>query len=71
MELLRWAGRQDNKPIKAETFAYAVSMKMSDEQSANLTTQLWGFLAAVVSGSAETMFTRADQAVGEMNGIDA
>ena len=44
---------------------------MSEEHSVNFTIQLWGFVAAVVSGSAETMFNRADRAVGEMNGIDA
>ena len=71
MEISRWAERQDHRPIRAETFAYAVSHKMTEEQAANLTTQLWGFLAAVVSGSADTMFKRADKSVGEMNGIDA
>ena len=71
MELLRWAERQDHTPITAATFAHVVSLKMSEEQSANLTTQLWGFLTAVVSGSAETMFKRADQSVGEMDGTDA
>ena len=45
---------------------YAVSLKMTDGQPANLTTQLWGFLAAVVSGSAETMFNGATRP----NGID-
>ena len=71
MEVFRWAERQDHRPIKAETFSYAVSIKMTEEQAANLSTQLWGFLAAVVSGSAETMFVRADREIGEMNGIDA
>ena len=66
-----WAERQDNMPITAETFSHAVRMKMADAQAANLTTQLWGFLAAVVSGSAGTMFKRADQSAGEMNGINA
>ena len=71
LEVLRWAECQDQTPISNETFTYAVSMRLSEEQSANLTTQMWGFLAAVVSGSAETMFKRADRCVGEMNGIDA
>ena len=59
------------KPISNETFSYAVSLKMTEEQAANLTTQLWGFLGAVVSGSAEVMFKRSDASVGEMNGIGA
>ena len=71
LEVLRWAEQQDQTPISNDTFAYAVSKRLTEEQSANLTTQLWGFLAAVVSGSAETMFKRADPTVGEMNGIDA
>ena len=70
-QVLRWAERQDHTPIKNETFSYAVSGRMTEEQAANLTTQLWGFLAAVVSGSAETIFKRADTSVGEMNGMDA
>ena len=49
MEILRWAEQQDQTPITNEKFAYAVSSRLTEDQSANLTTQLWGFLAAVVS----------------------
>ncbi len=71
MEILRWAERQNLNPIKWETVSYAVGAKMAEDQAQNMVTQLWGFLAAVVPGSAGTMFKRADQSVGEMNGIDA
>ena len=63
MGILKWAELQDQTPITNEAFCYAVSNRMTEEQSANLTSQLWGFLGAVVSGSAETMFNRADEAV--------
>ena len=71
MDIPKWAGRQDNAPIRADTFNYAVGLKMIEEPASNLQTQLWGFWRAVVPGSAGTMFKRADQCVGEMNGIDA
>jgi hypothetical protein len=71
MEILRWAERQNMEPIKWETVSYAVSSKMTEDQAASMVTQVWGFLAAVVSGSADTMFKRADLVVGEMNGVDA
>ena len=71
MELLKWAERRDNVPIRADAFSYAVSARMTEEQASNLQTQVWGFLGAIVSGSAETMFKRADDCVGSMNGIDA
>ena len=71
MEVLKWAERQDNTPIRAETFSYAVSSRVTEDQASNLQTQIWGFLCAVVSGSADTMFKRADECVGAMNGIDA
>ena len=48
MEVLEWAERQDSQPIRAETFSYAVSLKMSEEQASNLQTQIWVFLCAVV-----------------------
>ena len=31
MEVLKWADRQGNDPIKAETFNYDISMNMSEE----------------------------------------
>jgi hypothetical protein len=71
MEIFRWAGRQDNRPINADTSSCAVSLEKAEGQAANLTTQLWGFLAAVVSGSAETVFKRADTTAGYMDGIAA
>ncbi len=71
MEILKRAERMDMPPIANETFRNAVSMKLTEEQAANLNTQLWGLLQAVVSGSAQTMFQRADESIGEMNGIDA
>ena len=71
MEIFKWAEKMDLTPIANETFSYAVSSRLTEEQGANLNTQLWGFLQAIVSGSAQTMFQRADESIGEMNGIDA
>ena len=71
MDIFKWAEKMNMTPIKNETFNYAVSRELTEDQAANLNTQLWGFLGAVVSGSAQTMFLRADESIGEMNGIDA
>ena len=56
LEIFRWAEKMDLTPIANETFSYAVSSRLTEEQGANLNTQLWGFLQAIVSGSAQTMF---------------
>jgi hypothetical protein len=71
LEIFRWAEKMDLTPIANETCSYAVSSRLTEEQGANLNTQLWGFLQAIVSGSAQTMFQRAEESIGEMNGIDA
>ena len=42
LEILRWAELQDQEPISNEKFAYAVSLKMTEEQAASLTTQYSG-----------------------------
>ena len=67
MNILSWAERQDNNVISVELFKSAVGMKLTPDQVLSVNAALWGFLSSVVSGSAETMFKRADR----LNGLDA
>ena len=67
LDILTWAEREDNEVISVERFTEAVGLKLTGDQVLNINAALWGFLSGVVSGSAETMFKRADQ----LNGLDA
>ena len=67
MSILAWVERQDNEVITVDWVQAAVGPKMTPEQVLNSDAQLWGFLRAVVSGSAETMFRRATR----LHGYDA
>ena len=67
MSILAWVERQDNEVITVDWVQAAVGPKMTHEQVLNSDAQLWGFLRAVVSGSAETMFRRATR----LHGYDA
>ena len=67
MNILSWAETMDNEIIDVELFKKAVGTKLVHEQVLNVNAALWGFLRGVVSGTAETMFKRADR----LNGLDA
>jgi hypothetical protein len=67
MNILKWAEEQGLNKITEADFARAVGSKLTEEQQMIMNGQLWGFLSAAVSGSAETMFNGADA----LQGIDA
>ena len=67
MKILEWVERQDNSTITVDWIQTAVGTVMVKEQIRSTDAQIWGFLRAVVSGSAETMFRRADR----LHGFDA
>ena len=66
-EILDWAESQDLQPIDRSLFREATHGHLTDEQRMTVQASVWGFLAACLSGSAETHFMRAPQ----LNGLDA
>ena len=66
-EVLGWAEEQDMSTITSEKFVAAVGSRLTYGQVVILNAAIWGFLAAAVSGSAETLFNRALR----FNGLDA
>ncbi len=66
-EILEWAEEEDMEIITPAKFKEAAGHKLDDEQIALVNAAVWGFLSGVLSGSAETLFKRADV----LNGLDA
>ena len=66
-EFMEWAEEQDNEEITVEKFQLAAGHRLSEEQIAFVNAAIWGFLSGVLSGSAETLFKRAEV----LNGLDA
>ena len=67
MHILKWAEEQGLEKITGFSLAQAVGAKLTEEQQMVMNGQLWGFLSAAVSGSADTLFKGADA----LQGIDA
>jgi hypothetical protein len=67
MNILKWAEEQGLEKITEHGLAQAIGMKLTDEQQMVMNGQLWGFLSAAVSGSADTLFKGADA----LQGVDA
>ena len=73
IDILKWAearGAQEeggHDKITEDQIAQAVGAKLTEDQQMIMNGQLWGFLAAAVSGSADSLFKGADI----MQGIDA
>ena len=55
-DILKLAEGQELDTITGDRFARAVGTKLTDEQQMFVNSQIWGFLAAAVSGSADTLF---------------
>ncbi len=66
-EILDWAEECDLDVISVEKLQMAVGGHLTEEQLLNVNAAIWGFLSGAVSGTAETIFKRADT----LNGIDA
>ena len=66
-DILKWAEEQGLEKITEDQFARAVGAKLTDEQQMFVNSQIWGFIAAAVSGSADTLFKGAD----DLQGVDA
>ncbi len=66
-EILEWAESTELETITPELFRQAVGTALTHEQILNTNAAMWGLLSGAVSGSAETMFNRADV----LNGLDA
>ena len=66
-DILKWAEEQGLETITEDQFARTVGAKLEDEQQIFVNSQIWGFLAAAVGGSADTLFKGAD----DLQGIDA
>ncbi len=66
-EILEWVECEDMEPITPERFKLAAEHKLDDEQRAMVNAAIWGFLAGVISGSAEKIFKRAEM----LNGLEA
>ena len=67
MNILKWAEDQGLEKITEPMLAAAIGSKLTDEQQMIMNGQLWGFLSASVSGSADSLFKGADA----LQGIDA
>ena len=66
-ELLEWAESEDMETVTVDMFKQAVGTRMTDTQVLTVNAELWGFLSGALSGTAETMFKRAET----LNGLDA
>ena len=66
-KLLKWAEDEELEIITPEKLIEAVGGRMSEDQVLMANTSVWGFLSTALSGSAETLFKRADV----LNGLDA
>ena len=67
MNALKWAGDRGLETITESALAQAIGSKLTDEQQMIMHGQLWGFLSASVSGSADSLFKGA----GALQGVDA
>ncbi len=66
-QVLEWAESCELEEITVAKFRQAVGVHLTEDQVLTVNAALWGFLSAAVSGTAETMFKRADT----LNGLDA
>ena len=66
-ELLEWAESEDMETVTVDMFKRAVGPRMTAQQVLTVNAELWGFLSGALSGTAETMFKRAET----LNGLDA
>ena len=66
-ELLEWAESEDMETVTVAMFKQAVGNRMTGTQILTVNAELWGFLSGALSGTAETMFKRAEM----LNGLDA
>ena len=60
MNILKWAEDHGLEKIAEPMLAQAIGSKLTDEQQMNMNGQLWGFLSASGSGSADSPFNGAD-----------
>ncbi len=67
MNILKWAEDHGFARITEPMLAVAIWTELTDDQQMIMDGQLWGFLSASVSGSADSLFKGADA----LQGIDA
>jgi len=66
-KILKWAEDEELDIIAPEKLIEAVGGRMTEDQVLTANTAIWGFLSTALSGSAETLFKRAEV----LNGVDA
>ncbi len=66
-ELLEWVEGEDLEVVTVERLKEAVGARLDENQLLSLNGAIWGFLSSALSGSAETIFKRAET----LNGLDA
>ncbi len=65
--ILKWAEDEELEVITPEKLLKAIGGRMTEDQVLTANTAVWGFLSTALSGSAETLFKRAEV----LNGLDA
>ena len=66
-EILEWAESEDMEVVTVERFKAAAGHRLTEEQILTANAEIWGWLSGVLTGTAETLFKRADI----LNGLDA
>ncbi len=66
-EILDFAECEDMDVVTIERFRLAAGHRLSEEQILSVNAAIWGFLSGCLTGSAESLFERADM----LNGLDA
>ena len=66
-EILEFAELEDMEEITTERFTQAAGHVLTEDQIMMVNAGIWGFLAACLTGSAESLFERAEM----LNGLDA
>ena len=61
---MEWAESAGNEKITRDDFIQAASRRLDKEQVIVVNAAIWGFIAAVVSGSADTLFMGCDRLSG-------
>ena len=64
LDILKWAEQHDEQKITDEMFEAVVGHFMTPRQQAELQGAIWTFLGGCLSGSAETMWKKADPLCG-------
>ena len=66
-DILEFAELEDMEEITIERFQLAAGHALTEDQILTINAGIWGFLAGCITGSAESLFERADV----LDGLDA